>query len=174
MLITEAIVNGAYHFYLTFARGRRRGGFRHRAAQNAVSQFVFSLILPVMPVFLECQRCTACCRWPGQVRLSDEEITRLAAFLGLDEFAFIQRFTRVRPDRRGLALLDQTDGACIFLTDGNCAVQPVKPQQCRNFPNLWNFPGFEKVCHAIPRVVDDAEYARRLAEIRRTGATPST
>ncbi|MEJ0090969.1 MAG: hypothetical protein WDM80_14655 [Limisphaerales bacterium] len=32
-----------------------------------------------MPIFYECQRCTACCRWPGQVRLADVEITRLAA-----------------------------------------------------------------------------------------------
>ncbi|NJM55265.1 MAG: hypothetical protein HC841_04560 [Verrucomicrobiae bacterium] len=23
-----------------------------------------------MPIFHECQRCTACCRWPGQVRLT--------------------------------------------------------------------------------------------------------
>jgi len=30
-----------------------------------------------MPIFYECQRCTACCRWPGQVRLTDEEITEL-------------------------------------------------------------------------------------------------
>ena len=38
-----------------------------------------------MPIFYECQRCTACCRWPGQVRLDDSEITRLAAFLELSE-----------------------------------------------------------------------------------------
>ena len=122
-----------------------------------------------MPIFLECQRCTACCRWPGQVRLSEAEITRLAAFKGLSEPDFIQQFTRLRHDRQGLALMEQPDGACIFLEGESCAVQPVKPQQCREFPNLWNFPGFEKICHAIPREVSAAEYERRIALIKARG-----
>ena len=122
-----------------------------------------------MPIFLECQRCTACCRWPGQVQLTDAEIARLAAFRGVTEGDFIQQFTRLRQDRQGLALQEKPDGACIFLEGNDCAVQPVKPQQCREFPNLWNFPGFEKICHAIPREVSAAEYERRVAQIRLTG-----
>ena len=59
----------------------------------------------IVPIFYQCQRCTACCRWPGQVRLTDEEITRFAAFKGLSEYDFIQRFTRLAADRRGLTLL---------------------------------------------------------------------
>jgi hypothetical protein len=123
-----------------------------------------------VPIFLECQRCTACCRWPGQVRLSEVEIARLATFKGLSENEFIQQFTRLRWDRGGLALKEQPDGACIFLEGENCAVQPVKPQQCREFPNLWNFPGFEKICHAIPREVSEAEYQHRVAKMKKTGA----
>ena len=122
-----------------------------------------------MPIFLECQRCTACCRWPGQVRLSDAEIARMAAFKAMTEHDFIQQFTRLRPDRRGLSLTEKPNGECIFLDGGNCAVQPVKPQQCRDFPNLWNFPGFEKVCQAIPVEVSDPEYQRRIALIRSQG-----
>jgi Fe-S-cluster containining protein len=109
-----------------------------------------------MPVFQECQRCTACCRWPGQVRLTGHEITCLAAHLRLDEHQFIQQFTRLTTDRSGLAL-------SIFLTGEDCSVQPVKPQQCRDFPNLWNFPGFEEHCRAIPREVSGGEW-RRLIE----------
>ena len=122
-----------------------------------------------MPIFLECQRCTACCRWPGQVQLTDAEIARLAAFRGVTEGDFIQQFTRLRQDRQGLALQEKPDGACIFLEGNDCAVQPVKPQQCREFPNLWNFPGFEKICHAIPREVSAAEYERQIAQIRLNG-----
>jgi hypothetical protein len=122
-----------------------------------------------MPIFLECQRCTACCRWPGQVCLTDGEITRLAAYKGMTEHDFIQKYTRLQFERQGLALKEQPDGACIFLEGEACSVQPVKPQQCKDFPNLWNFPGFEKICRAVPHEVTEAEYQRRIALIRETG-----
>jgi Fe-S-cluster containining protein len=117
-----------------------------------------------MPVFHDCQRCTACCRWPGQVRLTDAEITRIAGFLQLGQGEFIQRHTRLRADRRGLALQEQPDGACIFLQENLCTIQAVKPQQCRDFPNLWKYPDAEKYCRAIPRTVSAAEYVRLVAQ----------
>jgi len=122
-----------------------------------------------MPIFLEYQRCTACCRWPGKVRLTEQEIARLAAFKGISEHEFIQRFTRLRSDRQGLALLEKPNHECIFLESDDCSVQAVKPQQCKDFPNLWNFPGFEKICHAIPIDLAPEEYARRIAKIRSQG-----
>ncbi len=94
----------------------------------------------------------------------------MAAFKGMSEHDFIQQFAQLRPDRRGLALKDNPDGSCIFLEGDCCAVQPVKPQKCKEFPNLWNFPGFEKVCHAIPREVSAAEYERRIALIKLKGS----
>lgn len=97
------------------------------------------------------------------MRLTEAEITRIAEFKNLPEHDFIQQFTRLAADRRGLALQDKANGECIFLEGNDCAIQPVKPLQCRQFPNLWNFPGFEKVCHAIPREVS----GERLAELLR-------
>ncbi len=123
-----------------------------------------------MPIFHECQRCTACCRWPGQVRVNEAEITRLATFLEVSEHDFIQRFTRLAADRRGLALVEKPGGDCIFLADGNCAVQSVKPQLCRDFPNGWNFPGFERLCQARPEQVSEEEYRRRF--VAATGHQP--
>lgn len=104
------------------------------------------------------------------MRLTDAEITRLAAFRGLDEHDFIQQFMRLRADRRGLVLQEKANGECVFLAGDDCSVQPVKPQQCRDFPNLWNFPGFEKVCHAIPHQVSAAEFRQRVAAA--TGRPP--
>ncbi|HEX4086649.1 MAG TPA: YkgJ family cysteine cluster protein [Chthoniobacteraceae bacterium] len=101
-------------------------------------------------VWYQCQRCTHCCRWPGQVKLTDEDITAIAAELRMSEWNFIQQYTRLRPDRRGLALNEQPDGACVFLDGKDCAIQPVKPAQCKAFPNSWNFPGWREVCEAIP------------------------
>lgn len=123
-----------------------------------------------MPVFYDCQRCTACCRWPGQVRLETGEVERIAAFLGLEEREFIERHTRLRVDRRGLALKERGDGACEFLDGMDCRVQPVKPQQCRDFPNRWKFEGFENFCRAIPREMGPEEYAARVREA--TGLPP--
>lgn len=103
------------------------------------------------------------------MRLTEAEISRLAQFRGLGERDFIQQFTRLRPDRQGLALMDKPNGECVFLDGESCGVQPVKPQQCRDFPNLWNFPGFEQTCRAVPKLVSDEEY-RRLVEAA-TGRT---
>ena len=120
-----------------------------------------------MPIFHDCQRCTACCRWPGQVQLTGEEITRLAAFNELSECDFIQRFTRLAHDRRGLALQEKPSGACVFLIGNDCSVQSVKPQQCRDFPNLWKYPSAEKYCRAIPRDVSEAEYVQLVSQATR-------
>ena len=61
----------------------------------------------------------------------------MAKFFGIPEAVFIERHTRLRKDRRGLALLERADGSCIFLDGNHCSVQAVKPQQCREFPNRW-------------------------------------
>jgi Fe-S-cluster containining protein len=84
------------------------------------------------------------------VKLSDGDIIRIAAFLKLSEFDFIQEYTRLGPNRASLALNEQPDGACIFLDGINCSINPVKPEQCAGFPNTWNFPGWQNVCEAKP------------------------
>jgi len=84
--------------------------------------------------------------------------------LGVAELEFIQDYTRLTQDRRGLALRDKSNGECIFLSGSECLVHAVKPQQCREFPNLWNFPGFEKICKAVPVLVSEPEYQRRVLD----------
>ena len=102
-------------------------------------------------VYFQCQRCGNCCRWSGEVPIGDEELETISAFLGLSPFDFIAQFATLRRNRAGLALIEKSDGACIFLKDGNhCVIQEVKPKQCRGFPNTWNFPGWREVCEAIP------------------------
>ena len=88
------------------------------------------------------------------MKLTDEDIVAISSHLGLSEWEFVQTHTRLRPHRDGLALLDQPDGACIFLDGSDCRVQAVKPLQCRGFPNVWNFPGWRDVCEAVEVVID--------------------
>lgn len=98
----------------------------------------------------ECKRCGNCCRWPGYVRVSAGEIEAIAAFLQQPLEQFIAGSTRLTGDRTGLSLLENPDGSCPYLLDtpegSACRLQSVKPQQCRNFPLKWNFPGWEKEC----------------------------
>jgi len=97
-----------------------------------------------------CQRCTACCKWAGDVCVEDEEITRIAAFLGMGEMEFVQEYTRLRTNRTGLSLIDKEGTTeCIMLDGDVCRIHDVKPEQCKGFPNVWNFPGWRKECQAI-------------------------
>jgi Fe-S-cluster containining protein len=86
------------------------------------------------------------------VKVSAEEIAAIAAYLGFDEVEFIQKYTRLRVQRDGLALIDKPNGECYFLEGRDCSIQAVKPQQCRDFPNRWNHPGWRESCEAVPEL----------------------
>ena len=98
-----------------------------------------------------CVRCGNCCRWSGCVKVTDAEVDAIAAFLGIPAEEFLERWTELMPDRQGLTLIEKADGSCVFLEEGEpagCRIDPVKPEQCRRFPERWNFPGWEKECGA--------------------------
>jgi len=96
-----------------------------------------------------CQRCTACCKWPGEVRLEDHDVSAISAFLGLEESDFISSHTRLRENRQGLSLVEKDNHECIMLEGKACRIHEVKPSQCAGFPNRWNFPGWRSVCEAV-------------------------
>ena len=95
-----------------------------------------------------CSGCGACCRWPGIVRARSGEIPAIAEYLQIAEEVFRERFTTLAPDRKSLIFTDRPDGACIFLTEDNrCQIHPVKPLQCRTFPDGWTVPPeFRQLC----------------------------
>ena len=81
------------------------------------------------------------------MRVSDAEISRIAAYLGMDEAEFIANETELAPDRKGLVLKSLPDGACAYLTSENlCRLNPVKPDKCRSFPFEWTNPDSKAVC----------------------------
>ncbi|NOU35410.1 MAG: YkgJ family cysteine cluster protein [Kiritimatiellaceae bacterium] len=85
----------------------------------------------------KCQQCGTCCRWSGHVLLSDEDIARLAVAAGLSEDVFIARYTVLAANRRQLSLADASDGSCVLLKGGRCALYEARPAQCRGFPHSW-------------------------------------
>lgn len=96
----------------------------------------------------ECVRCGNCCRWPGPVRVTEAEIARIARFLEMSPEKFGERYTRLVDNRFALSLTEKADGSCALLEGNDCLIHEVKPRQCRDFPNEWNFEGFEELCRA--------------------------
>jgi Fe-S-cluster containining protein len=98
----------------------------------------------------ECQPgCIECCRQKGFVYLTEEDLRRAAAYVGLSPEAFeskyvyrTRRLLRFRTPRGRLWL--QLSGRpvfprgarCPFLTHEGCSIHPAKPTQCRTFP-FW-------------------------------------
>ena len=98
-----------------------------------------------------CTRCGSCCRWRGAVKVTGDEVDAIAAYLNMPPEEFLERHTVITPDRQHLSLCEKPGGECEFLTVGGdelaaCAIQSVKPRQCREFPVKWNFRGWEKQC----------------------------
>ena len=117
----------------------------------------------------KCRMCGNCCRIRnGIVRVSNEEIARIAAYLGRGEADFIERETELAPDRGGLMLKSSPDGACSWLTPDNlCRINQVKPDKCRTFPLEWTNQGSSEICPALraqEATTGDERGFRRLAE----------
>ena len=109
-------------------------------------------------VYYVCQRCTNCCKWPGDVVLENGETEAIAKFLGMDLLEFTERYTRLRENRTGLSLIEKEGShECIMLEGADCRIQAAKPKQCGGFPNTWKFPGWRKVCEAIPVPMSDLQ-----------------
>jgi Fe-S-cluster containining protein len=119
----------------------------------------------------ECQAgCTKCCDEQGFVYLTEDDITRIAKFVGQSQADFEkQHVFRTKNVRR---LRVPRHAQCAFLKVGGCSVHEVKPIQCRTFPywpeilsspRAWHETG--KRCPGIEQgELVNIEMARGLAE----------
>jgi len=78
--------------------------------------------------------CTCCCQEPGYVYLTEIDLRRAAAHLGLTPARFERRF--VYRTTHLLRLRKPGGRQCPFLLAGGCSIHPAKPTQCRLFP-FW-------------------------------------
>ena len=103
----------------------------------------------------ECAMCGNCCRGDGYVRVDREEIALISAYLGIDPATFVNTCTRVpQIDEQAKAgfrwLVDKADiRECVFLTPEGCAINPVKPRRCREFPFRWRTPDVLEYCEGM-------------------------
>jgi len=86
----------------------------------------------------------------GWVYLTEADLKRAAAWLGLNAREFEQRY--VYRTRHLLRLRKPRHTQCPFLTGDGCAIHPAKPTQCRTFP-FW------------PELISSAKAWRTLARL---------
>jgi len=97
-----------------------------------------------LQVAFTCQRCGACCREPGIVVMTLEDIVEAAGFLGLGPGTFRTQYdvTNVW----GRDCIDIRHRACPFLEnhdgDSSCTLEAAKPEICRSFPHAWAGTGY--------------------------------
>jgi len=81
----------------------------------------------------ECQPgCTNCCTRRGHVYVTDQDIERMAPYLGLERGEFEKRYVYRTRNRARLTV--PRPNSCHFLLAGGCSIHEVKPLQCRVFP----------------------------------------
>jgi len=83
----------------------------------------------------QCQPgCTECCTQKGFVYLTEDDLIRVAQFVGMAPGGFEERY--VYRTRHKLRLRVPRQARCPFLQEGGCSIHPAKPAQCRVFP-FW-------------------------------------
>jgi Fe-S-cluster containining protein len=87
---------------------------------------------------LDCMKCPAlCCRMAGYVRVSREDIRRLAKHLGMTVADFEKRHI-VEVTRKGEKRIKEGFKTCQFLTEDRlCGVYEARPHDCRGYV-CWN------------------------------------
>jgi Fe-S-cluster containining protein len=131
-----------------------------------------------LTIRFECQTgCTKCCEEQGFVYLTEDDIARLAAFLGLARAEFEARYVYRTKNLRRLRV--PRHAQCSFLKEGGCSVHEAKPLQCASFPywpeilashRAWHETG--KRCPGIGKgELVNIETARAVAEEMRSAHT---
>ena len=69
------------------------------------------------------------------------------------KFVKIEEKTQLSLNRRYLVLKMLDDGSCVFLHENECAINSVKPQQCKGYPLKWRNPDSALHCQAVRTLV---------------------
>ncbi len=78
--------------------------------------------------------CTKCCQVRGFVYITEDDLTRAAAYLAMSPADFEAKYVIRYPTL--LRLRKPVNSQCYFLTDAGCSIHPVNPVQCRTYP-FW-------------------------------------
>jgi uncharacterized protein len=110
---------------------------------------------------VDCTKCANCCR-TMRIIFSEEDVTRIAAHLGMPRDEFVATF--LEPDDEDPAYHAKAT-PCPFLgSDNLCTIYDVRPNDCREYP-FTDKPGFASrtighaenalTCPAVFHVVEE-------------------
>ncbi len=102
----------------------------------------------------ECVQCGVCCRWGGYVYITQDDVRRIANYLSMPEFAFVNTYAEMI-HRPRLTLKTKEDGRCILQEGDRCSVHSAKPKQCVSFPDHWKIKDIESFCNGYKRRSED-------------------
>lgn len=95
--------------------------------------------------------------------VSAAECRRIADFLGVPYGRFLDEYTHYRKGLdRWLIDAEGNDIPCIFLRrtkngPATCAIEEVKPDQCRDFPALWTRSDASDWCEGLKALAAERE-----------------
>lgn len=124
----------------------------------------------------DCARCGHCCEGSGGIVVSNADLARLCAHLGLEAGAFEARYGQRRGGK--LHVKPGPDGRCVFFVQGTgCGVHEAKPDICRAWPyfrgNLADSESFAMAmdfCPGIPKGQPHEDFVREgLAYLKDAG-----
>jgi uncharacterized protein len=112
------------------------------------------------PHKLDCLACPSFCCFSGWVGLTEDDVTRLAAFLGKTNVEF-ERAHIVGISPAGEKLIKRGLQVCQFLgEDRKCTVYEARPQRCRSY-HCWEQEGDNLVVYKLAAFVQEP-----LAQLR--------
>jgi len=100
-----------------------------------------------LPMF-ECGRCAECCKRPGHVQISEDDLYRISGSLNMEVREFSEKYCDIF-NRHSLMLKKKPDDSCVFLNRGGCDIHHVKPLQCKGFPVRWRTLNSFKYCQGL-------------------------
>jgi uncharacterized protein len=106
------------------------------------------------------------------VRVSAQDVERIAAHLGLTAAAVRSRYVAATGDR----LVDGLGQRCVFLEEGrhaSCSIYPARPQRCQTWP-FWDEHRDPVALAAAARVCPGIEVDHSTRSGARRPATTSS
>jgi len=109
------------------------------------------------PFSYTCNQCSRCC-YDKRIQVNPYEVARLARNKGLSTTDLIAKY--LEPGKPYLN--NQSDGACVFLTDQGCGVHTDRPLVCRIYPLVQKVTGEgrESFSHASPHPETEGVYGQ--------------